>query len=145
MKAFLCTILSFIWIAAAYGTWSRCDSTVYNISGNLNSDRSFIQPFDKYKLITYYWARHCAKDCASFTAKITRQEEQGLGSESLILMPGFFCSISHTLKKIHTKIPVPSKMKSTSKPYLKEYVLLFKYPGVYLNNLLCIEKIFSKS
>lgn len=46
--------------------------------------------FDKYKLITYFWARNCAKDCAYFTAKITGQEKPGLDQESLTLNARIF-------------------------------------------------------
>lgn len=79
---------------------SSYNSTIY-VCGNWKSERLFIQSLDKYKLITYYWVRHCEKDCVYFTANITEQEEPGLGPESLILMPGFLCPISHTLQKSH--------------------------------------------
>ena len=41
------------------------------------------------------------KDSAYPTAKITGQEDPGPGPESLILVPGFFCSMSPTFKKSH--------------------------------------------
>lgn len=139
MKRSLRVLCALIYIIPVYRTQdSRYDSTIY-ICRYWKSERSFIQPFDKWKLITYCWSRHCAKECACFTAKITGQEEPGLGSESWILVPGFFCSISHILQKSH-KIPASNKIKSTNKHYIKECVLLsFKLPGRI--NLLCIDKI----
>lgn len=105
---------------------SRYDSTV-DSSGNQSSERLSIQSFDKQKLITYYGARHCAKDCACFTANITRQEERGLDPESLVLVPGFFCSMSHTLKKSTQKFQHPIQLKALTD-------IICKNVFCYLNN-----------
>lgn len=114
--------MCFHYIIAVYCTpGGRYDSNIH--LWILESERLFIQSFDKYKLITYHWARHCAKDCACFTAKIIGQEEPGLGLESLILVPGFFAQC-HILYRNHTKIPAPNKIKNTNKHYKKECVLL---------------------